>query len=159
MTTPISPQQPSTENTLVATELFSMGTESLGQGNTAQALDYFTKGIAIERNPLYLSSLAFCLAKQKKEFAKAISLCKEAVKHDPKNVVHFLQLGKIHLLEGKKNDAIRIFRLGLRIEKDPTLVRELNRLGCRTNPVIPFMARSNPLNKYLGKLLKKYGYR
>jgi tetratricopeptide (TPR) repeat protein len=159
MTTTHSPEQPPAEPQLDAAGLFSLGNEALTTGNTAQALEYFTKGIALERNPLYLSSLAFCLAKQKAEFAKGISLCKEAVKHDPKNVVHFLFLGKIHLLEGKKNDAIRIFRLGLRIAKDPALAKELNRLGCRTSPVIPFLARSNPLNKYLGILLKKYGYR
>jgi len=159
MVTTHSPEQPPTESQLDASELFGLGSEALTTGNTAQALEYFAQGIALERNPLYFCTLAFCLEKGKGEFSRAISLCKEAVRSDPKNVVHFLQLGRIHILEGKKNDAIRIFRLGLRIEKDPALIRELNRLGCRTNPVIPFMARSNPLNKYLGKLLKRYGYR
>lgn len=135
------------------------GTQLLRNGDSLAALHCFEKAVGIERAPLYLSSLAFCLAKEQREFPKAISLCKEAIKHDPRNSAHFLCLGRIHLLAGQRKDAIRIFRMGLRTGKNPELVRELERLGSRKEPVLPFLARGNPLNKFLGIMLKKTGLR
>jgi hypothetical protein len=49
--------------------------------------------------------------------------------------------------------------MGLRTGKNPELVRELERLGSRKEPVLPFLARGNPLNKFLGIMLKKTGLR
>ena len=142
-----------------AETLYTNGMEALRTGDALTALNCFGKAVGIERRPLYLSNLAFCLAKEKREFPRAISLCKEAIKHDPRNSVHFLYLGRIHLLAGQKKDAIRIFRMGLRNEKNQEIARELERLGNRKEPVLPFLERGNPLNKYLGIILKKAGIR
>jgi len=142
-----------------AETLYNTGVEALRTGDSLTALNCFEKAARIERRPVYLSNLAFCLAKEKREFPKAISLCKEAIKYDPRNSVLFLYLGRIHLLAGQKKDAIRIFRMGLRTEKNQEIVKELERLGNRKAPVLPFLERGNPLNKFLGIMLKKTGIR
>ena len=138
-----------------AEELYTMGMEALRSGNTSAALEILEKAVGLERTPLVCSSLALCLAKEKLDFKRAISLCREAIKKDPKNSIHFLNLGKIHILAGQKKDALRILNMGLRYEENREIIAELQKFGRRRPPVIPFLERSNPLNKYLGMLLFK----
>lgn len=142
-----------------AEELFTMGMESLRNGDAGAALDCLEKAVILERKPLYCSNLAICLAKEKKEFKKAISLCNEAIKKDPKNALHFLHLGRIHLMANQKRDAIRIFNLGLRFGENREIIAELNKFEMRRQPLIPFLARENPVNRFLGKLTYKMGLR
>ncbi len=140
-------------------KLFNMGTEALAWGNTRYALEQFRKLVAIERLPIYCSNLAYCLAKEKREFKQAITLCNEAIKKEPKNSAHFLNLGRIYLLAGQRKDAIRFLRMGLRYEHSREIIAELDMLGARKSPPIPFLKRENPTNKYLGIILDKMGMR
>ena len=142
-----------------AAELFNLGMESLKSGDTGAALDYLEKAVALERVPLYCSHLAICLAKEKKEFKKAVSLCNEALRHDPKNSIHFLHLGRVHLMANQKKDALRIFGMGMRYGENREIIAELRKFGRRRRPAIPFLERDNPLNKIIGKLTYKMGFR
>lgn len=138
-----------------AERLFMKGLEALVQDNTLSALSCFEKAINIEDNPIINSYLAFCVAKERGQLTKAISLCEEAIKKEPQNSFHYLNLGRIYLLAHRKEEAITIFREGLAHEANQQIVDELNRLETRKPPVIPFLKRSNPLNKYLGIILTK----
>jgi predicted Zn-dependent protease len=135
-----------------AEELFDKAMDALKSGNSGEALDLLEQAVGLGRRPIFCSNLALCLAKEKKDFKRAISLCKEAIKSDPKNSIHFLHLGKVHILANQKKEAIRIFCMGLRHSKNPDIIAELNRIGRRRPPVIPFLDRSNPLNRMLGKI-------
>ena len=99
------------------------------------------------------------VAREQGEFKRAVSLCKNAIKEEPKNAQHFLWLGRIHLLAGQKKDAIRIFRMGLRHQRSADIQKELDRLGARRDPPVPFLRRENPVNRVLGKALKIIGAR
>ncbi len=136
-------------------ESFLEGRECLAQGKTAEALNIFQELKGQVRHPLVSSGMGYCLAKERGLYAEAVSLCKEALRQDPKEPLHFLYLGRVHLLAGRKKDAIRIFKMGLRFGRCPDIVAELNRLGMRRQPVLPFLARSNPINKYLGIAMAK----
>lgn len=140
-------------------ELFRQGVDALMNEDGSRALAFFEQAIAISRTPLYCVNLAYCLAKERGDFRQAISLCREAIKDEPKNSIHFLILGRIHLMAGRKKEAIRIFGIGLRYGKNKDIIDELNRLGSRKAPVIPFLTRENPLNSFLGKLLDRIGWR
>jgi len=140
-------------------DLFSKGLEALTLGNTLSALAFFEKVIKIEGSPSALSYFAFCIAKERGQIGKAISLCKEALRIEPDNSAHYLNLGRIHLLAHKKIDAINVFREGLTHEANQQIIDELNRLVVRKPPVISFLNRNNPLNKFLGILLKRLGLR
>jgi tetratricopeptide (TPR) repeat protein len=142
-----------------AEELFTMGMESLKNGDTGAALDSLEKAVIQERNPLYCSNLAICLAKEKRDFKRALSLCNEAIKKDPKNSLHFLNLGRVHLMANQKKDAIRIFNMGLRYGENRDIIAELKRFDRRRPPPIPFLNRNNPVNKFLGKLTYRLGLR
>ena len=138
-----------------AEKLYLKGKEALAQNNTLSALFYFEKAFNIEYSPTISSYFAFCIAKERGQLNKAISLCEEAIKKEPNTSVHYLNLGKIYLLSNKRKDAMKIFREGLQYETNQQIVEELNRLGSRNTPFIPFFKRSNLLNKYLGIIFKK----
>lgn len=142
-----------------AEKLFSNGLRNLSQGDTLGALSLFEKAVQKEDKPVYGSYLALCIAKERGQFQLAVTLCEKAKAREPQNPVHHLNLGRIYLAAGKKAHAIRSFREGLGRANDPQIIEELNRLGTRKPPVIPFLKRSNPVNKFLGRTLTKLGLR
>ena len=137
---------------LSAEELFQRGTQALDAKDYATAHRYLQAALERERTPDHLSQYALALAAHTRQIDQSVTLCQEAVKQEPKNAEHFLRLGTVYLVAGRKKEAIRIFRLGLRVGKNPTIVRWLQVLGNRKQPVLPFLGRTNPINKYLGKL-------
>ncbi len=138
-----------------AEELFTRGMETLENGETGAALELLKKAVSLERNPLYCSNLAVCLAKEKRDFKQAVSLCKEAIRKEPKNSIHFLNLGRVHILADQKRDALRIFSMGLRNENNQDIIAEMKKFDRRRPPLISFLERSNPINKALGKIFYK----
>jgi tetratricopeptide (TPR) repeat protein len=135
-------------------KLFSKGLEALGHGETLSALAFFEKALKTEDSPSIWSYFAFCIAKERGQISKAITLCEEAIKKEPNNSAHYLNLGRIFLFTNDKEDAVRIFREGLNHEANQQIIDELNRLVIRKPPVISFLKRDNPINKYFGLLLK-----
>jgi tetratricopeptide (TPR) repeat protein len=133
--------------------------EALKVGDTRTALEFYEKLIVIERTPAVCSALAYCIAKETGAYQKAVTLCNEAIKREPKTPRHFLFLGRIYLLADRKKEAIRAFNLGLRHGGSAEIGAELRRLGYRKSPVFPFLSRENPINKYLGKMLSRLGLR
>jgi tetratricopeptide (TPR) repeat protein len=107
------------------------------------------------RSPEILSNLAYCLAKEEDEFDTAVSLCNEAIETDSANVIHYLNLGRVYLLSGKKAEAIRVFRDGLLYEDNKKIKDELKKLGWRKLPIISFLPREHFLNRCFGSLLHR----
>jgi len=138
-----------------AEEFFVQAMDALKRGKTGDAVDLLEQAVGLERKPLFCSTLAVSLAKEKSDYKRAISLCKEAIKSEPKNSIHFLHLGKVHILANQKKDAIRIFYMGLRYAENRDIIAELNRVGRRRPPIIPFLDRGNLLNRFLGKMFYK----
>lgn len=135
-----------------AAELYQLGSQALEAKQYALAYRYLHSALTLERTPEHLSQYGLALAHERRDIRNAVSLCQEAIKNDPRNVEHFLRLGTVYLIGDQRKEAIRIFRLGLRVGKSPQISRWLQILGHRESPVIPFLARSNPINKYLGKI-------
>ena len=134
--------------------LLKRGLEAIAQGDTLSALSYFEKAINIERSPDVCSYYALCIAKERGQVSYAVSLCKEAIQKEPGNSLHYLNLGKIYLIENNKEEAIKTFRAGLDYETNPLIIDELNKLGPRKPPILPFLERSNPINRYLGIMFR-----
>jgi tetratricopeptide (TPR) repeat protein len=146
-------------HTVTSEELFKKGLEALAGGKMLPALASFEKALEIEDNPAIYSYLALCIAKERGQVRKAIRLCEEALKKDGENTAHYLNLGKILLRAGNQDDAIMVFRGGLKHGTNVLIIDELNKLVTRKRPVISFLNRNNPINKYLGMIFKKLGIR
>ena len=139
--------------------LFTKGAKALARGEWPVALACFENAARLKNTPMHNSFLALCIARERGQYKKAVSLCTEALEAEPDNSVLYLNLGKVHLLQKERDEAIRVFRLGLGREANAQIIAELDRLGIRKPPSLSFLKRDNPLNRYLGKILTKLGLR
>ncbi len=96
----------------------------------------------------YIHGINTCLKAREIVLEKAIS------GRDFFNPVLYLNLGRVYLAAGNKEDAFEALRMGLIFgNENEDLLCELRELGMRKKPVVPFLQRSNPVNKYFGKVL------
>lgn len=136
-------------------DLAQRGMEAVDNGNLALGLDLLGRLPAENRSPVVRSYLACCLAGENGMFEEAKGLCTEAMEVEPVNSLHYLNLGRVYLLEGDKKEAIRLFRDGLLYGNNRLLRKELDKLGSRCPPVFPSLGRENPLNRVFGMMRKK----
>ena len=135
------------------------GENALQNGDTLVALLQFETVHAIEPVPGVKSKLAFCLAKERHQYQRAMSLCREALQIEPDNPDHYYQLSRIHLLSGQKRKAIRTLRKGLKFKRHQSIIDELIRLGARQESVFEALPREHVLNRITGLFLTKIGLR
>jgi Flp pilus assembly protein TadD len=139
--------------------LVQQGTTAMSRGDTLTALLSFQDAAKVKTTPILCSNLAYCLARERRQMQKGISLCSEALVAEPANPLHYLNLGRIYLLAGKKDAALQTFRQGLKMGKSSEIMAELKKLGIRKDAVLPTLSRSHPLNRYLGLVLHRLGLR
>jgi tetratricopeptide (TPR) repeat protein len=140
------------EEELTTRELFRLGTEALAAKEYQAAERLLRLALNDERSPDHLSQYALALAHHKGDLKTAVALCQEAVKTDHRNPEQFLRLGTLYLMAGQTKQAIRTLQLGLRVGRHPGILKQLQALGRRQKPMLPFLSRAHPLNKYLGKI-------
>lgn len=142
-----------------AETLFQRGVKALEEGKSLSALTCFEKAYETGREPVYSSYFGFCIAKERGQVQKGMLLCRGALDKEPENGVHFLNLGRILLLAGNKEEALDTLRKGLGHGPNEEILGLLDSIGRRSRPPIPYLSRDNPINKYLGKMLGKLGLR
>lgn len=140
-------------------ELMEKGLEALEQHSSVEALIFFEQADSQQCTAMSRSYLAYCLSKVKHQHRRAISLCKSAMRDEPLNADHYLNLGRIYLLAGKRSQAMHIFRRGIKLGPDPKLIAELEKFDRRQPPLFSSLHRSHPFNHYTGKVLSFIGLR
>ncbi len=140
-------------------DLLRKGEQALKNGDTLVALLQFETAHAIQPLPGIKSKLAFCLAKERRQYQQAMNLCREALQAEPDNPDHYYQLSRIYLVAGQKRQAIKSLRKGLKFKRHQPIIDELNRLGARKEPVFSTLPRDHVLNRSVGILFTKLGSR
>jgi tetratricopeptide (TPR) repeat protein len=139
--------------------LLRKGEQALKNGDTLVALLQFETAHAIRPLPGVKSKLAYCLARERRQYQQAMALCREALSAEPDNPDHYFQLSRIYLVAGQKRQAIKSLRKGLKFKRHQPIIDELNRLGARKETVFSFLPREHPLNRSAGILLTKLSLR
>lgn len=113
-------------------------------------------------DPFFLSYYGYLTSMVEKKWRQGVKLCEEAVTilraSQSTDMVFFLpvfylNLGRVYMKINKKTAALNAFRDGLQFDSsNGELLSEIKSLGLRKGSLIPFLARGNPINKYLGKL-------
>ena len=116
-------------------------------------------------DPVILSYFGCMQAVVGKKFRSGVETCRGAIQLLKKQhtfseeflyPVFYLNLGRAYVAAGKKRDAIDAFSKGLQYDKgNSELKKELHMLGVRKQPVVSFLDRSNPINRYIGLILHK----
>lgn len=138
----------------------------LGKKSGAKALALLGEGIEeYPDDPFLLSYWGALAAAIEGRHEEGIKAAKDAIASLRKKIPYgleffypslYLNLGRAYLAAGMKKEAIEAFKEG--VEKgggDEELFRELRALGVRRKPAVPFLARTNPINKYIGLALHR----
>jgi tetratricopeptide (TPR) repeat protein len=135
------------------------GERALSRGETLVAMMHFETAARLNPNPATQSALAYCLAKEQRQYQRALALCREALGAAPADPRHYYHLGRIHLLANQKSQAIATFRRGLKARRYQPIIDELRRLGQRQPPIFTSLPRGHFLNRSLGRVLARIGVR
>ena len=114
-------------------------------------------------DPFLLSYYGCLEAVANKNYSLGIDTCQVAIENLRKKIpfgeeffypVFYLNLGRAYLAAGMRKEALEAFQKGISIDPaDKELLWETKKLGVRQKPAVPFLPRSNPINKYIGKML------
>jgi tetratricopeptide (TPR) repeat protein len=155
-----------TKSTKVTADYISDVRSLLGKKNYRSALDLLRDGLESRPNDPFLLSYYGCLeALVNRNFKLGIDACNKAI-HSLRGKLPFgeefylptfyLNLGRAYLAAGKKREATRAFSAGFKTDPEhPDILWEMKKLGLRSELPVSFLARSNPINKYIGMLLHK----
>jgi tetratricopeptide (TPR) repeat protein len=139
----------------------------LKSNNQKEALRLLTDAIEHYPNNPFICSYQGCLeAIVNKKYSKGVNTCRNAFKVLKEQVpfgeefffpILYLNLGKACLAANKRKEAYASFKKGLDIDEgNRELINEMKKFGTRRKLLLPFLKRSNPLNKYIGKLSYKF---
>jgi tetratricopeptide (TPR) repeat protein len=116
-------------------------------------------------DPFLLSHYGCLEATVNKNYDRGVDVCKNALDILKKDVpigqeafypLFYLNLGRAYFAGGDKGNAAEAFKKGLEADpRDSDLLWEVSKIGMRRKPVVPLLKRSNPINKYIGRLLHK----
>ena len=142
-------------DTFESREFYVKAEAHIRRNNYSEALKLLEQAIKISpENPVYLSAMGLCESMMG-DPAKGEKMCRTALnlagrERDP---MLYVNLGRVVLDQGDRCQARDYFMKAYRIDNtNAPAALELSRMGVRKKPVIGFLGRNHPLNKYLGKL-------
>jgi tetratricopeptide (TPR) repeat protein len=142
-----------------ANTAFTRGLTAVDRGRYLEALALFETSMELTQrggNPppvKYLSYYGLCVAMASTRLHEAHDLCATAVHADPSDPDHHLNLGRVHLRMGDREQAFESFVRGLRVDRRHRgLIDAIGALGFRRRPIVAFLGRRHPLNRMLGQL-------
>ncbi len=92
-----------------------------------------------------------CVGLVERDFEGAVALCRSAAKQEFFNPDLYLNLARLHLGFGFKAEGVRYLRRGLMIDPAHSgILQALRELGDRSPPVLGFLPRRHPVNRWLG---------
>ncbi len=148
---------------LPAAEYLKAARMQLRNGRAKAAYSVVLKACSVHPDhPIILSYYGWLQAVVDKKPRSGVTFCRRAFTNFKTSDPHiagtvypvlYLNLGRTLLLSGRKKEAVESFGRGLTYDRwHKELKKEMTSLGIRKSPVLPFLSRSNPLNRLLGKL-------
>jgi tetratricopeptide (TPR) repeat protein len=141
---------------------FQRGLSALEAGRGLEALALFEAALEVERRlggrtpqARYLSYYGLSLATAGGHPRDGVDLCRQAIALEFFNADLCLNYGRALLANSRRKDAYAAFLKGLKVQKShQAILQELGRMGWRRRPIVPFLARHNPINVALGRMFR-----
>lgn len=113
-------------------------------------------------DPYILSYYGCLMAIVEKKGKEGVLACRRAIETLGHSVPHgkeahlptfYLNLSRAYMAYGDKKAAVDALYMAAPYDPEGGLIhKELVKLGIRRKPAVPFLSRSNPINKYIGLL-------
>ena len=105
------------------------------------------------REPRCLSCLGLSMARVSRRSNEALELCEEALVAGHHDAFFYCNLGKVHLLRGRRRKAYAAFAAGLKVDpRNRNIVKELRSMGVRQTAVFSFLPRGHAVNRLVGRM-------
>lgn len=102
---------------------------------------------------VFYSYLGYGVALREKRIRDGIRLCEHAVKLEFYQPENYFNLARTYLLADNRRKAFEAVSKGLQMDRGNRQLRGLlQEMGARRRPVIPFLSRDNPVNRFLGRI-------
>ena len=147
-------------------ECFRLVKAHLREGKQREAFMLLQEAVSIYPNePTLMSYYGYLLATVDRKYRMGIDTCLKAIENlralekrcEKRDVsgaypVFYCNLGKAYSAAGKRKESLDALSKGLSCDpSNGDIKKELQRMGVRRKkPPLPFLNRSNPINKYLG---------
>jgi Flp pilus assembly protein TadD len=103
--------------------------------------------------PVYLSYLGLCMAMDNRRSTEALKLCEEALGAGCYDAHLYCNLGRVHLLQGRRHKAHRAFLCGLTVApRNRGIRQELRAMGIRRRAFFRILPRGHVFNRLAGRL-------
>jgi tetratricopeptide (TPR) repeat protein len=107
---------------------------------------------------LFYSYLGYGIARCQRRHEEGLKLCQHSIKIEFYEPDNYLNLARTCLLLHDRSGAVRAVRKGLKVDPEHLDLKALHReLGIRRPPVLPFLSRTNLLNRMLGRVRSAIG--
>ena len=141
---------------------FRRGREALDEGRGLEALALFEAALELERRhgairpqARYLSFYGLTLALEGGRIREGLGFCKRAIPEEFYNPELYWNYGRVLMAAGRKKEAHDVLRKGQILQPSHAgIAKDLDKLGRRRRPMIPFLSRSHPFNVALGRLVR-----
>jgi tetratricopeptide (TPR) repeat protein len=132
------------------------------RGREREALAYFEAAVILdvyhrkgEALPRYRSYYGLALGLVADEPQRGLRLCRDAADEMPYEADLFLNLGRLELKAGDRQEALRALNRGSHLADDKEIFRKfLEHLKKPRRKVIPFFPPSHPLNVLAGRITR-----
>lgn len=138
---------------------FGKGLAAVDRRHFMEALAYFEAAMELRRRagdlpPMKcLSYYGLSLAMVSDRLPEATEICQGAVNGEAWNPDLYRNLGRVYLKTGDRAQAFTTFVRGLQIDRRHRgLLEEIHGLGFRRRPLLRFLSRRHPLNRFLGRV-------
>jgi len=138
--------------------------KSAGRRNPTKALALAKEAYVMHPDDsMVLSYYGYLLAMVEKKYKSAADFCEKAITLHPRKLppglgstqkpLLYFHLARVYHVSGNRNGAVKTIYRGIGFDVEGGILhRELEKLGVRRRPVIPFLGRNNALNRLFGRL-------
>lgn len=139
-----------------ARRAYERGVDALAHDDPGAAVaDLADAFQAATGDPEVMSAYGLALALAGADRLRGVALCEAAVRRlrDRTPAEIHLRLARAYLSVHYRAQAVDALRAGAKADPDnPEIHEAFQSLGIRRSPLLPFLRRSHPINKYLGLL-------
>lgn len=138
-----------------------VGIELCRKGEWAAGVQRLSRGVDGLKSSRQVPSQAYSflgygLAREQRRFEEGLNLCRLALRRDYSEAENHLNIARLHLLLSNRKHAVKAVAEGLEFHPGHPGLEELRRdMGHRARPPLRFLGRSNPVNRWLGRLRER----
>ena len=143
-----------TERPLDVAKAISVGIAATDRGDYQSGLQIFSavyQSVPADKMPDGLSAYGLCLARVEGKRKMAADLCHKAIQLQSYEGRHWANLVRVYITAKNRKKAVETLDDSLKkLRNDPELIRVRQEIGYRQAPMLTFLPRRNPINKFFG---------